>query len=433
MWLNSLIETLLLIVTTTFVAGTIGTITAISAWWSNKLWAYYIPLFILGVPPWLFSYYISDFGYIDPWIGASLSLGICCSVYPHAILSSSLANRAYKSWEMLVVSQGKNFKSMFLAIWPSLKLSILPSTAIIMAEVIADFGVSNFYGLNTITMSTYNVWTSTWDLSHIWNGIIILGLLGILVSQLNNKTMLSLQSDLNNRKSIFWAVVSIVPTIMLITFGLYKSINWIYLGADFHEDGFVTELINTLYLTLLVILVCLVVSFIYLSGVAKNFLEKSGLGFYALPGTLIGAAILYCFGAYVPLLILLIVGISIRYYGLIINSVSVADRSNKKYFEVVDCHVENGFKKSIMKARIILPSIVIGICLIILDVIRELPISMILQPMNFQTLAMRMNYIARNENIPMLGPHSIVILVVGIILSSLIIKIIYDSNKKSKL
>jgi iron(III) transport system permease protein len=302
-----------------------------------------------------------------------------------------------------------------------------------MAEVIADFGVSNFYGLNTITMSTYNVWTSTWDLSHIWNGIIILGLLGILVSQLNNKTMLSLQSDLNNRKSIFWAVVAIVPTIMLITFGLYKSINWIYLGADFHEDGFVTELINTLYLTLLVILVCLVVSFIYLSGVAKNFLEKSGLGFYALPGTLIGAVILYCFGAYVPLLMLLIIGISIRYYGLIINSVSVADRSNKKYFEVVDCHVENGFKKSIMKARIILPSIVIGICLIILDVIRELPISMILQPMNFQTLAMRMNYIARNENIPMLGPHSIVILVVGILLSLLIVKIIYDSNKKSKM
>jgi hypothetical protein len=241
MWLNSLIETLLLIVTTTFVAGTIGTITAISAWWSNKLWAYYVPVLTLGVPPWLLSYYISDFGYIDPWLGASISLGVCCSVYPHSIIASSLSNRAHKSWEMIIVARGQNIKSLFMAIWPSLKISLLPSIAIVAAEVVADFGVSNFYGLNTVTMMTYNIWTSTWNMEQIWQGVITLALLGIIISFFTLKSVSSIQSDNTNKQSNLWATLAITPTLLLILFGIYKSIDWISVGGQFHNEEFFTE------------------------------------------------------------------------------------------------------------------------------------------------------------------------------------------------
>jgi ABC-type Fe3+ transport system permease subunit len=73
----------------------------------------------------------------------------------------------------------------------------------------------------------------------------------------------------------------------------------------------------------------------------------------------------------------------------------------------------------------------IGMSLIILDVLRELPISMVLQPVEFQTLAMRMSYIAKTENPTLLGFHSIILLLLGIFFSLVVVWITYDKSKKS--
>lgn len=433
MWINSIEQTIILSLLTVTVSLAIGTITAVSAWWSNQRWAYYVPLLILGIPPYLLSYFLSDFGYINPWVGASISLGLCCSVYPHVLISASLANRAYKSWEMMIVTNGKNISSLITAIWPSLRISLLPSIAIVVAEVVADWGVSNFYGINTLTMVTYNVWTSTWNIATISWGLILLATLGILISRLDTTSLVSIQNDNKTSNSNFYALIAVLPTILLISFGIIKSIQWILVGADFHSDDFLLELSNTILLTFLVVVVCLTTTVIYFSGIKKSLLEKAGLGFYALPGVVIGAVILYLFGSWVNLFLLLVLAITIRYFGLMINTVAVADKGNQKYFETIELYSSSKLKSVILKSRVVLPSVAMGVCLIILDVIRELPISMILQPMNFQTLAMRMNYIARNENIPMLGPHGLVILILGIILSTIIIKLIHDTDKKSKL
>ena len=433
LWFLAVEHTLVLIGLTTIVSLTIGSITAISAWWSNCNWAYYTPLLILGVPPYLLSYFLSDFGYIEPWIGAAISLGVCCSVYPHILISASLTNRAHKAWEMMVVVNGKFLQSLLMAIWPSLKLSLLPSVAIIAAEVIADWGVSNFYGINTLTMMTYNIWTSTWDMRLIAWGIAALAVFGILVSRLNLKNFTSIQNDNTNKQSIVWGTVAVLPTILLLVFGIVKSIQWTMISEEFHSDEFFSELANTLYLTGVVVIVCLSTATLYLSGIFKDFLERTGLGLYAIPGTVIGAVVLYLFGSWVSLFVLLSLAIAMRYYGLMINTIAVANKGTQKYFEVIDVYSQDRWKSIITKARVVLPSVTMGVCLIVLDVIRELPISMILQPMNFQTLAMRMNYIARNENIPMLGPHGLVILILGIVLSFIIIKITHDKDKKSKL
>lgn len=432
-WFDSIITTLSLCLLTSLLSITVGTITAIIAWWSNKAWAYYMPILLLAVPPWLLTYQISDqFGYINPWLGAVLSLGLCCSVYPHSIIASSLSNRAYKAWEMTIVVSGKNIKSLWMAIYPSIKISIIPSLAIIFAECIADFGVSNFYGLNTVTMLTYNIWTSTWSMSTLWVGLVILSFLGLSISRLDLKSSSPISLSDFNYKNSFYGILAIIPTVLLIGFSIFKSIQWVVYGGQFVSEDFWVELYNTLYLVVVVLIVCFILMVVYLMDFNKRFLEMSGLGFYALPGTVIGAFYLYVFGSFVPLFVLLTLAITTRYYGLMINSLAVADKGNQKYFEVINFYSIRWTDKLKQKVKLILPSAVIGVCLIVLDTIRELPISMILQPMNFQTLAMRMNYIARNEAIPNLGAHSLVILTLSVIMSIIIVGFVYDRNKKSK-
>lgn len=431
MWIDAITNTIILILITSTISIVIGSLTAISAWMSNKLWAIYVPLLILAIPPWVFGYYLSEmFAYIDPWIGASISLGVCCAVYPHSIISSSLSNRAHKNWEMLIVTKGRSIEALIKAIIPSLKISLLPSIALISAECVADFGVSNFYGINTITMTTFNVWSSTWNLELLWYGIGILVIFGLLISILDINKSFDLKGDLQNNSSTFYGILAILPTIMLLAFIFIVSLYWMIYYPQL-VDNVISELMNSIILVIAVMIMSMLVAFLYITNVMKFSLEKSGLFFYAIPGTVIGAFLLYFLGVYVSLFVLLVIGILIRYYGLIVHSLAASNRGNVSLFEVVDVCVSDWKEKLIAKWNIIFPSVIIGLNLIILDVLRELPISLILQPMNFQTLAMKMNYVSLTENISGIAVHSMVLVLMGILSSLLIIWMAYGKNRKN--
>lgn len=432
MWIQSIFNTGLLILLTSVISICIGTFTALFAWKSNKRWAYFLPLLTLAVPPWLFTFYFSEtFGLIDPWIGAAISLGVCCSVYPHSIISSSLSNRAYKDWEMLKVIKGKNLKSLAIAVYPSLKISFLPSIAIIAAECITDWGVSNFYGLNTVTMLTYNLWTSTWNFGSMLWGLFILLVMGILLSRLETNTIVNLTSSNTTKKSNFYGLIAVLPTLGLLLFGTITSVEWILLQGEINVGDLLFEVGNTLLLVGIVVATCVLVLISYLGGVGKEFTRRLGLASYAIPGTVVGSAFIYLLGGKLPLIILLTTAITFRYFGLMIHSVAVSEKGSRKYFEVIDFYTHSKWSKLNKKIKLVLSSIVIGMSLIILDVLRELPISMVLQPVEFQTLAMRMSYIAKTENPTLLGFHSIILLSLGIFFSAVIVWITYDKSKKS--
>jgi iron(III) transport system permease protein len=261
-------------------------------------------------------------------------------------------------------------------------------------------------------------------------GLVLLAVMSLIISKLDLIKISPLISDQTVKQNHFW-ILAIAPTVAIIGFGFYTSISWIINGASFFTEDFAKELINSLYLVVIVSLICLITTIAYIQGWSRNALERVGLSAYALPGTVIGAVWLYIGGSWIPMFILLSIAITTRYFGLMINSVAVACKGSQRYFEVVDTYVITYRSRFIEKVKLVLPSMIIGVCLIILDVLRELPISMLLQPMNFQTLAMRMNYIARNEVIPSLGPHSLVIVSLGLLLCGVIIKVTYDKNNKS--
>lgn len=430
MWINGLLDTLTLCFFTAIISLFLGTTSAILAWYSNKKWAYYTPLLILTIPPWLLGYQLSDvFGYYNPMLMASISLGIACSVYPHSIILSSLVNRAYNHYEMLQVIKGKNLHSLFLSVYPSLKIGLLPSIAIIFAEVISDFGVSNYFGINTLTMVMYNIWSFSWEFNTLIYGIVLLIGLGLLISRLETENFMSLSSNSTNYTNSFYGILSILPTLTVLLFSIMVSLHWMIM-VSVDMNGLFYEFLNSLMLSFTVVFVCIFTIILYvIFPSTKNTMRKIGLLTYSLPGIVIGAIIIYTMGSYIPLIYLLIFAITIRYFGLMVHSISAADRGNEKYFEIVDLFINNNYDKIKYKFKIIMPSLVIGMSLIVLDVLRELPISMILQPMNFTTLALRMNYLSKTEYLPNLGPHSLVMLIVGLIFSLIIIGVIYAKNK----
>jgi len=431
-WFWAVIDTASLILLTLSISMLIGFFSATLAWRCNRWWAYILPVVGISVPPWLLSYQISDvFGYINPWLGASLSLGLTCSVYAHAIIASSLANRGHSTWEMLRVTNGDSIKTIWIAVWPSLKVSIAPSIAVISAEVIADFGVSNFHGINSITMLSYNIWTSTWNFTSLIPGLVVLAIAGSLLASLKTKSGFLSIGGLRPGQT-WYGLLALTPTLILLTFSLGVSVHWTLDSTTVYTD-LLYEFINSITLVSVVILLCLVSIILFVGNYGKQTLSRIGTFSYALPGTVVGASLIYLLGGIVPLFILLVLGVAFRYFGLIVNSIMVADISSARYYEVIDVYVSDKFSRIKQKLGLLAPSLVIGVCLIILDVLRELPISLILQPMNFQTLAMRLSYLSKTEELSDLGPHSMLLLILSIITATILIFSLYANYKKSKI
>jgi iron(III) transport system permease protein len=414
LWIDAIINTALLSIFTIAISAVLGITTAVSAWKSNSKVSYYTPLLTISVPPWLLAYYLSDGITLNNWLAASLSLGICSSVYFHTICSASLSSTAYRNYEMIKSYYGDTFKSLFLAVRPSILNSFVPASLVVTAEVVTDFGVSNYYGINTITMVSYNVWTSSWNLSSVIPGLALLFIIGVTLSQKNyNMTNATPDGAASSKLSL----LSIAPTALLLVFSLFKAIQWSYGNSSTVQPQ---EFLYSAYLIACVTVLCFTVALVYLSNILKSCIVKLGLFAYSMSGTVIAALFLLI---PLPLGLLLVLAILSRYFGLATNALSVAEASSSKLLEVAQAFSSSRLKLLKIKLSIYRQPLIISFCMIALDVLRELPISMIIHPMNFTTIAMRMNYIARTEDLNQLGYYAVAILLVSITLTAITVKL----------
>lgn len=433
-WLLSVATTICLAGAASLLALAVGGTTALLSWSSGLKYAAIPPVLMLGVPPWLFAYVLSDLlpiGFVHPFMQAVLCLGVCCAVYPHVLISAGLADRASKDLETLSVFQGMSFSSILKAVKPVIVSAVIPSACIVGAETMADFGVVNFYGINTLTGVSYNVWTSTWNLWSVVPGIVLLALLGFLTasaSQATNTPPLTTSRVFAFKPSILRASLASVPTLSLI-FICFIHLFSVFDPSSFYPQDLMVQLFDTFTLTTFVLLLSVLASVVYLIFPTK-FYARLGVWLYAFPGTVVGAIFLLL-GQFVPLMVLLILAVATRYFGLLVSSIAAALSGAQKYTEVFDVYETSTIKKLKHKAIMVRPAILLGVGIIALDVIRELPISMILQPMNFQTIAMSVSYHARTESLASLAPGSLAVLVIGLFLAIAIILIQVKNAPKS--
>lgn len=430
-WFNSFIETVTLILLSSLIAVILGLYTSIFAWRSGSLIAYFAPMLVLSVPPWLFAFYISEyFLYIDPVFGASVSLGLCSSPYCHAFMSSSLISRAHATYEAITVINGKSIRSILYSIYPSLKVSIIPSIAIVSAEVLSDFGVSNYFGLNTLTMVSYNMWATTWSLSASMHGVLILMGLALALSLIKSSNSVAVKASGSDVVRKLPTLFALLPPILILAFCYLTSIYWIYLNGLNNLNGIFDQLLNTLFLISIIVILNIAISVIFLITKYKKIFKAFGVFTYSLPGVVIGIVLIALLGNKVPLIVLLIAGISIKYFGLLINALFSYTENSQLYIETINVYSTSWQDKIKKLFNFVFPSLLIGLSILTLDILRELPISIVLHPIGFETFSMNMNHLAKTENPTVMGAESLTVMIIGLLLSIIILWSTNDRNKK---
>ena len=374
----------------------------------------------------------------DGMFGAILSITFSLYAYVYILARASFL---YQSQNL--IDLGKNlglskFKSFYNVILPSARPAIVAGLSLVAMETLAEFGAVDFFSINTLTTGIYNSWITFDDLAFA-NRISFFLLLFIFslfilenLSRKKAKYHFNVRGGfkqkeklkLTGKRSFFAFIFCFFIFFSSFLFPLSQMLYW---TIKFPENLFnlqiVNLLLNTLYLVFLSSLVLIIFSLIsnYGNRVSNNktlnILSTLSISGYAIPGVILAIAFITFIAwfdesvikslgflsikkLFIGSILGLVLVYFIRFYSLAFNGI-------KSGYEKINISVDEsayllGFSKRKTFMNIHIPflrnSLLFIIILISLEIVRELPITLILRPFNFETFATTA-YISASEDL----------------------------------
>jgi len=363
----------------------------------------------------------------DGMIGAIIAISFSLFGYVYVLTRASFL---YQSQNLIEL--GKNlgfskFKSMFSIILPSARPAIIAGLSLVAMETLSDFGAVSFFGINTLTTGIYNSWIAFDDLAFAnqlsFYLLIFILILFVLENYSRKKAKYHLptkggfkkkeKTKLYGKKSFFAFFACFSVLFISFIFPLSQMLYWtLIFPKNFLDLNIQQVFINTILLVFISSLVLIIFSFVsnYGNRVTKskllNFLTTFSVSGYAIPGIILAVAFItfiawfdntiisfFEFKSIKKIFIGSIFGLVLVYF---IRFYSLACNGIKSGYEKINRAIDEsayliGYSKFKTFLNIHVPYLkksifLIGI-LIALEIIKELPITLILRPFNFETFA----------------------------------------------
>ncbi len=363
----------------------------------------------------------------DGMLGAILSISFSLFGYVYVLTRASFH---YQSQNLLELGQNLGFsrsKVFFSIILPSARPAIVAGLALVAMETLSEFGAVSFFGISTLTTGIYDSWISFDDLAFAnqLSFFLLLFILGLFFIEHISRRKAQYHSpsrggvkqkkklNLKGSKSIFAFSVCFLVFFISFLFPVLQMLYWTIIFSKNLLDLNILQLsLNTIYLVFLSSAVLIIFSFIanYGNRVTRskflNFLTMFSITGYAIPGVILAVAFItfvawfdnniikyYELTSIKKIFIGSIIGLVIVYF---IRFYSLAYNGLKSGYERINRSIDEssyllGYSKIKTFLGIHVPYLrnsifLIGI-LISIEIIKELPITLILRPFNFETFA----------------------------------------------
>ena len=351
---------------------------------------------------------------------------------------------------------GKTSTQTFMnIILPMSRSAIVGGVVLVLLEVLNDYGLVKYFGIPTFSTAIYTTWFGLSDVdgairlaSSLMSFVIII----LLLEQFSRgKGKLSQARAVADRgikkkadgfmRTLFFVTVSIylffalaIPFIQLLNWSLVAKDTVVFRNFD-------SVMFNTLLIAFVVTFFVVVSGIIignmnrlHSSVISKIYARIVILG-YSVPASIIAIAILVFFisidrslsGIYqiaglkklflTGSVFMLMFALVIRFMAIGFNNIEAGmSKIGKKYYEASKLLGKgewNTFR--LIDIPMLKPSIISASILTFVDVLKELPLTLILRPFNFDTLATRVYTYAGDEMIHEASVYSLMIIGVSII------------------
>ncbi len=365
------------------------------------------------------------------------------------------------------VSLMHNRNAFFHVALPLARPGIVAGLALVLMETISDFGTVEYFAVETLTLGVFNVWLGMNSLSGaaqissiLFIFVIVLLTLEFLARRRQRfhekssgqDTLSPLSLKISNQ--CICLVLCSIPLILGFIIPVTVLLNFVFKGLaviNYLEiiQATITSIILSISASFVVIFfatLMIVVTF-YKSNTSQRVLTFLASCGYAFPGTILAVGVVVFVGWINDLIYFhlsyLAGGIIVLFFAYLIRFLAVGYGSIKSgiakiHPNIVDSSLTMGVNFFKIMTNIIIPLIytnmIVGGILVFVDILKELPMTLLLRPFNFETLATYVYQYASDEMLEESSLAAIIIVLTGlgpiVYLNSTLKNI---SKKKSKL
>ena len=412
--------------------------------------------------------YNSQIPKFDGMLGAILSISFSIYAYVYILTRASFY---YQSHNLIELGQNLGFskiKSLFKIVIPSARPAIVAGLSLVAMETLSDFGAVDFFSINTLTTAIYNSWLSFDDLvfsNQLSFYLLIFIFLIFIIENLSRKNAkyhsplqggvkVKQKIQLYGLSSFFAFFLCFIIFFLSFIFPISQMLYWtIIYPKNFYDLDIISLVVNTLLLVSISSILLIIFSFIsnYGNRLNKskllNFLTTISISGYALPGIILAVAYItfiawfdntimnfFDLPSFKKIFIGSIVGLVIAYF---IRFFSLSCNGLKSSYERLNRAVDEsaymaGYSKSKTFFKVHVPymrsSILFVGILVSLEIIRELPITLILRPFNFETFATTAYVYASQDLLEAAAVPSLFLVIIASLFILLISRYILSNN-----
>jgi iron(III) transport system permease protein len=371
--------------------------------------------------------YNSHIPKFDGMAGAIVAISFSLFGYVYVLTRASFH---YQSQNLIELGKNLGFskqKSFFKIILPSARPAIVAGLSLVAMETLSDFGSVSFFGISTFTTGIYNAWISFDDLAlaNQLSFYLLIFILGLFVLENISRKKAQYHSPTKGgfkKKSLttlhgYKAILafSFCFLIFFISF-LFPVLQMLYWTIIFPKHLIDLDLISLFTNTIILVLLSSIVliSFAFISNYGNRlsrskFLEiltTFSISGYAIPGIILAVAFITFISwfdnnvisffdlknvksIFIGSILGLVIVYFIRFYSLASNGIKSGYL--KISYSIDESAYLLGYSKFKTFRNIHIPYLknsilLIGI-LISIEIIKELPITLIMRPFNFETFA----------------------------------------------
>lgn len=471
---NTLIMVLLVGVMTSLLGVTLSYIVTFYSLPLKKFFAVALAL-PLAFPPYIAAYAYADFTYSGGLLHRFLTMiGIpkyfdimnfwgaifiyTITLYPYVYL---MCLSFYRNSSASLIDNGRVLGAgpvkLFLRVGlPMARLPMVAGVTLAIMELISDFGVVDYFGVQAFSTGIYKTWQNYGDFEGAVRLSVILLLIILAIVLLESATrrrlryFTSTKSNLARPVSLsagaaggvyaFFSLVILLCLMIPIVQLLYNSS---FVWRSVLNRELFSVLFSTIYYSGLSALICVVIAFIIANftvghqGRLASFVSRLATMGYSVPGVIIGLAVIFSFidldKALVPLyrwigitdkVLVLSTGVFILIFAYVVRFLAVGynniysgyKKINPNLFRASHTLGKSGLTTFLrVDLPLMFPTLLTSFLLVFLEVIKELPITLMLKPYNVETLTGKVHMYAHNEQYAEASVFSLIIVCIGLI------------------
>ncbi|MEC7917994.1 MAG: iron ABC transporter permease [Pseudomonadota bacterium] len=345
---------------------------------------------------------------------------------------------------------------------PMIRPAVIAGLMLVIMETLSDFGAVDHFAIQTFTTGIFRTWYGMYDLHTAMQlaSLLLLFIIVFLVLERSSRMNAAYNSPvsnanssssekLNGSKSFLCFIGCFIPIFIGFILPIIELSRWAFAyNTGFFNESFFIQAKNTILIALMASIVCTVIAFTINFSVRHTnviFLKRINpflsVG-YGVPGLILAVGIVQMFtyldkGIFIGFDFVLtgsLFGLLLAY---LIKSYALSNSTIESGFERLSNRLDDSAR--VLKSsgwnlllRVHFPlmktSLLTSILLVMSEVVKELPATLILRPFNFDTLAVSTYIYAAEERMFEAASPAIAIVVIGLIPIIILTRMIKDSK-----